>query len=245
MNWPSFDRPPKGFTFDLGGTLIEYVGLPLNWSDYYPSAFARVRSKLDLPLDDAAIASATATLTKYNARINPREVEYSSTHIFSEATATWDLNNHSADDVALCFYGFFQDKMEVYPDAQRILGKLTQQGVKIGVLTDLATGMPDEIAMQGVSALKCKIDHVLTSSAVGFRKPNLAGYVQLADKLGIKAPECVFVGDEEKDIMGANRAGMVSVLVDRQHSGLNYGQVFTVESLDEILARVWLGFQGA
>jgi len=99
--------------------------------------------------------------------------------------------------------------------------------------------------MQGVSALKCDIDHVLTSSAVGFRKPNVAGYLRLADKLGVKAPESVFVGDEEKDILGANRAGMVSVLVDRLHSGLDYGQAFTVGSLDEILVRVWPGFRGS
>jgi len=88
MDLPSFDRPPKGFAFDLGGTLVDYVGLTLNWAAYYPAAFDRVRSQLGLKIDDVAIAGATATLTKYNARINPREVEYTSTHIFSEATMT-------------------------------------------------------------------------------------------------------------------------------------------------------------
>jgi putative hydrolase of the HAD superfamily len=235
MNLSDFAIPPKAVAFDLGGTLVDYVGLPLNWSDYYPPAFDRVRSNLGLELDDAAMACATATLTKYNARINPREVEYTSRQIFSEATATWDLRSHSAQDVALCFYGFFQEKMGVFPDAQRILRRLAETGSKIGVLTDLATGMPDEIAMQCISALNCKIDCMLTSAAVGLRKPNTAGYVQLADKLGVKAADCVFFGNEEKDIVGANRAGMLSILLDRRHSGFDYGQAFTVSSLDEIL----------
>jgi putative hydrolase of the HAD superfamily len=240
MNLPSFATHQKAFLFDLGGTLVDYVGLTLNWASYYPAAFDRVSSRLGLRLDDAAIAHATATLTKYNARINPREVEYTSTHIFSEATATWNLGSHSADDVALCFYSFFQETMEVFPDAQRLLRILAEKEIKIGVLTDLATGMPDEIVLQGISAIDCKIDCMLTSSAVGLRKPNKAGYVQLADTLGVKTGDCVFVGDEEKDIVGANRAGMVSVLVNRQSLVLDYGQAFMVRSLDEILTKIWL-----
>jgi putative hydrolase of the HAD superfamily len=229
---------PNTFAFDLGGTLVDYVGFPLNWSSYYPMAFERVASDLGIRLDDAATARATATLTKYNARINPREVEYTSRQIFSEATATWNLGACSVDDVALSFDSFFQDKMEVFADAPRLLRRLAEKGAKIGILTDLATGMPDEIALQCVAALNCKIDCALTSAAVGFRKPNLTGYIQLSDKLGAKAANCVFIGDEEKDIVGANRAGMVSVLVDRLDSGLDCGQLVTVRSLDEILMKI-------
>lgn len=29
----------KIIVFDLGGTLMEYRGMPLNWSDYYEKGF--------------------------------------------------------------------------------------------------------------------------------------------------------------------------------------------------------------
>lgn len=210
MHIPNFNTYPKAFLFDLGGTLVNYVGLPLNWTNYYPAAFDRVSSKLGLRLNDTAIKDATLTLNKYNARINPREVEYSSTYIFSEATATWNLRSHSVDEVAMCFYSFFQENMQIFPDAKVILRIMGEKGIKTGILTDLATGMPDEIALEGISALNCKIDCVITSSDVGFRKPNKTGYIQLASRLGVQIEDCVFIGDEDKDIVGANHAGMVS-----------------------------------
>ena len=30
---------PKAIVFDLGGTLMEFAGMPLNWSDYYIGGF--------------------------------------------------------------------------------------------------------------------------------------------------------------------------------------------------------------
>ena len=225
----------RAFIFDLGGTLVDYVGFSLNWASYYTAAFERVKTQLELELDGAAITNAIAGLTKYNARIYPREIEYSSEHIFAEATSNWNLGRHTHTDVAMAFYGFFQEKMEVFPDAVRLLRKLEPTRLKIGVLTDLATGMPDEMAIRCVSALNSRIDSLLTSYGVGYRKPNPLGYRSLAAKLGVDAEDCVYIGDEDKDIAGANSAGMVSVLIDRKKSQSNYGQRYRVESLDEIV----------
>jgi phosphoglycolate phosphatase-like HAD superfamily hydrolase len=45
----------------------------------------------------------------------------------------------------------------------------------------------------------------------------------------------MYVGDSEDDIMGANRAGLVSVLVDRGDNRREYNQRYTVRSLQEVL----------
>lgn len=34
----------KAIVFDIGGTLMEYKGMPLSWLDYYKTAFEFVRS---------------------------------------------------------------------------------------------------------------------------------------------------------------------------------------------------------
>ena len=40
----------KAIVFDLGGTLMEYVGMPLNWSDYYICGFEKLNEIMKLNL---------------------------------------------------------------------------------------------------------------------------------------------------------------------------------------------------
>lgn len=129
----------KAVLFDLGGTLIDYQGLPLNWAAYYEEAFSQVSSLLSLDLDKDKIETAIEILKIYNPRIYPREIEYSSNHIFSEITKTWKLNNHSVNDIACCFYRYFQKQVNVFPDAQPVLASLRKRKTKMGILTDVPT----------------------------------------------------------------------------------------------------------
>ena len=45
---------------------------------------------------------------------------------------------------------------------------------------------------------------------------------------------CRIGKDSEEDILGANSAGLISVLIDRAGLGSRWGQSHTVKSLDEI-----------
>ena len=45
----------------------------------------------------------------------------------------------------------------------------------------------------------------------------------------------MFIGDESKDIIGANNTGMVSVLINRANEEVNYGQKNTIKTLAELL----------
>lgn len=42
----------KSIVFDLGGTLMEYEGMPLNWSDYYIHGFEKINEILRLNLSE-------------------------------------------------------------------------------------------------------------------------------------------------------------------------------------------------
>jgi putative hydrolase of the HAD superfamily len=225
----------KAVAFDLGGTLIDYQGLPPSWAGYYEEAFDQVRSKLSLDLDKFQIEAAITALRKYNTRINPREIEYSSDYIFSEVTQTWKLSNHSVNDIACCFYRFFQKRARVFQEAPTILASLHERKMKIGILTDSPPGIPDELVREAAAFPGCRIDCLLTSPAVGVRKPDVGGYLRLTEELGTNTSECIFVGDEEKDILGANKAGMISILIDRNQQNRDYGQAYTINSLREIL----------
>ena len=47
--------------------------------------------------------------------------------------------------------------------------------------------------------------------------------------------QMIYAGDEEKDVVGANNAGIDSVLINRSNEKKNRGQKYTIHSLSEIL----------
>ena len=58
------------------------------------------------------------------------------------------------------------------------------------------------------------VDSFVVSDAVGFRKPDIRIFRSALDSQDIRPSEAVYVGDSlSKDIAGANRTGMVSILI--------------------------------
>lgn len=73
--------------FDLGGTLMEYEGMPYSWISYYEECFNAVNIKCSLELTRDDIRRSVDILKEYNPRYKPREIEYSSEFLFSEASS--------------------------------------------------------------------------------------------------------------------------------------------------------------
>lgn len=56
----------------------------------------------------------------------------------------------------------------------------------------------------------------------------------IAQKLSVDVGQIMFVGDEEKDIICANNAGAISVLIDRDEKRPEFGQKYRVSNLTEL-----------
>lgn len=93
--------------------------------------------------------------------------------------------------------------------------KLKQRGIKTGILTDVAYGMDNAFSLENISVLSDFIHIAITSVNVGYRKPNPAGYLKLLDSLEVSPDNMIFVGDKEKNILGAKKLGIVSALINR------------------------------
>ncbi|HEY3914605.1 MAG TPA: HAD family hydrolase, partial [Verrucomicrobiae bacterium] len=109
------------------------------------------------------------------------------------------------------------------------------------ILTDVPYGMPRafvrrDLERPGISGL---FDTLLTSVEVAVRKPETAGFLALASRLGIAPHEMLYVGNEPKDVIGANRAGVIAAFLDRASSGSSHGQAFTIPTLSSIHDIVW------
>lgn len=124
--------------------------------------------------------------------------------------------------------------MKLYEDTHLVLKKLKEKGIKVGILTDVPYGMDKKLVLSDIEKFKEYVDITLTSVEVGYRKPNKHGFIMLARELVVNPCEMIFVGDEQKDITGANNVGMYSVLIDRKNSNINYGQAKTIIRLSDL-----------
>jgi putative hydrolase of the HAD superfamily len=178
-------------------------------------------------------------LRKYNTRINEREYEVTSDIIFVELFQAWGITGLSLLKPAKdAFYSFFIRKSGLYPETESVLTELKSKNIKLGVLSNTAYGADKEYLLAGTPGLMQYFDVVLTSTEVGFRKPHTKGFLQLIGELKVNAVDCLFVGDEPVDVIGANRVGMISVLINRSNEKRDYGQKYTVNSLTDILKLV-------
>lgn len=96
--------------------------------------------------------------------------------------------------------------------------------------------MDNLFALEDISVISDFIDIAVTSVDVGYRKPNSAGYLKLLDSLKIYPNDMIFIGDEEKDIIGAKKLGITSVLINRSTEIKEFGQDYTLKSLNGIFS---------
>jgi len=224
----------KAVIFDIGHTLVHYNS-PLNWQALYPAAIKNTMDVCNIPYTKEADKNAQIILTKYNTRVNYREHEVSSDTIFSEILDAWQVRAEYLQPAKQAFYGYFQQGVKCYEDTVFVLQQLKDKGIKIGILTDVAYGMDNSYVTGDLATIEKYIDIYLTSNDVGYRKPNATGYMMLQKAFDIPCSQIAFVGDEEKDIVGANNVGMVSVLVNRSDEAKDFSQNHTINSLTEIL----------
>ena len=106
----------KVIVFDLGGTLMEYKGMPLSWVNYYEAGFTSLSRKMKFPVSQNDINESVEILKAFNPRVNYREVEYKAEDIFSKVLSGWGISG----DISFCVDAFWSGlklKAEIYPDA--------------------------------------------------------------------------------------------------------------------------------
>ena len=79
------------------------------------------------------------------------------------------------------------------------------------------------------------VEYYENALTCGFRKPSKNGLIFIAEYFKVDVQNLVFVGDEEKDIKTAKNAGCISVLINRGNDKRNYGQNFSITSLNECI----------
>lgn len=228
-------RKIKGIGFDLGETLVQYKGVPLSWDVLFSEAIEEMLEQCGCSPTEETIRSAEAVLHKYNTRENPRTEEVEAKRIIVEILEVVGLESRDYLNQAKdAFFGFFQRRCEVFEDTYQILEIIKDKQIKVGILTDVAYGMDRKYILKDIEPFQEYIDYMVTSVEAGYRKPHAKGYEMLAESLGLDVEDMMYVGNEEKDIIGAKNIGMTSVLINRSAEDKAYGADFVVNSLVEI-----------
>ena len=234
-----------GVGFDLGETLVEYEGVPLDWQREYPRALAALASLWDGKLSRAQAEAGSAVLRRHNTRLAPRRHEVESATILGGLLDALDAPageaRPSLDAAADAFFDVFQRRARAYSDVAPALEALEAAGTAVGVLTDVPYGMPRRLVLRDLSAagLDRLAASLLTSSETGVRKPDPAGFEALARRLGCSPDGMLFVGNEQKDVLGAKAAGMTAALLWRGDSPVPpWGHDLTLASLAELVPLV-------
>ncbi len=225
--------------FDLGDTLVEYAGVPLNWERHYPEALAALAAQWGVRPTSSGIEAGTAVLRRHNTRLSPRVFEVSFDAICAELAEALGASGCGGGlESARAFFGVFRRRLSAFADAVPTLSQLRGRGCPIAVLTDVPYGMP-RILVEGdllETGLTGLVDRLLTSAEAGCRKPGPDGLLRLVTEAGVPPSHAMYVGNECKDIEAARAAGITSVLLDRGNRAPGWGEDVRIRTLTELLA---------
>lgn len=108
------------------------------------------------------------------------------------------------------FWDNFLNRISLFPEALKFIDDARALGIKIGICTDMTA----HIQFRKIDRLGLtdRLDAMITSEEAGVEKPNRRMFDMIAEKLGVKNEEVIYVGDSyKKDVTGAKNAGMTPV----------------------------------
>jgi putative hydrolase of the HAD superfamily len=229
----------KAVGFDLDETLIFYPGEGINWTQLCPEALKHATSACKLQATQEQIEIGRSILGQHTLFALTTAEEVDAGKIFGEIFKAWGVAPEEMKlQVAIdSYFSYFQRDTRAYPEVASVLRSLRNQGIKCGALIDIPYGMPRQYVAQDLerAGITQLMDNTVTSVEAGARKPHPSGFLALAKFLGVAPEQTVYVGSDRKNIEGANNAGMISVLVDRHQTNLDFGQQFTITKLDQLL----------
>lgn len=190
----------KAVLFDLDGTLVDSA------PDLVGSA-NRLRALQGLPLLPLAAlrpfcGSGARGMLEVGLNLRPQDPGYEAARL----AFLVDYAKHLLDGTHL------------FADVEELLSLLASRGQRWGIVTNKAEALARPLqqafsALQGAAVL-------VGGDTTAHRKPHPAPLLEAARRLGLAASDCIYVGDDERDIQAAHAAGMPGIAVRWGYLGL-------------------------
>ena len=205
--------------FDLGDTLIQYYrreAFPPLLKEGIRRAKEAIR-QAGWAVPSQAEMDRRVTLENHeakNGRVRPLENRLA--HIFGVKRRL--LSQEQWLDVCQPFLIPIFAISQIYADTLPALDSFREKGHRIGILSNSPWGSPSELWRRELSRYRLleRCDVSVFCTDVGWRKPAQPMFRRVLAHFSCQPEDCIFVGDNPRwDILGARRAGMTPVLIDR------------------------------
>ncbi len=107
----------------------------------------------------------------------------------------------------------------LFSGMENVLDELEQQAIHWGVVTNKPSYLT--MALLDKIGLLKRLCSVISGDTLATNKPSPEPLFAAASECGALASECIYVGDAQRDIEAANRAGMLSLLASYGYIGEN------------------------
>jgi putative hydrolase of the HAD superfamily len=212
--------------FDLGGTLISTVDIPIIYRRILKTygvkaslkAIIKAHSQCEKEFDAEEMAECKEDFwVKWNSKVL-RKISIN------------DNIEFLARKIDELWWNYAQ--IEVYDDVIETLCQLRSKGVKVGVVTNAFKKDYDQI-LQKLNWTDY-FDVVVGIDSCNKAKPDSMIFLYAVNKLDVRPEEAIFIGDSIKhDYEGAKKAGLKPILIDR--TAKSSTSVETIRSLNEVL----------
>jgi HAD superfamily hydrolase (TIGR01509 family) len=150
------------------------------------------------------------------------------------------LDDESYERLAEIYHSFEQKEWKPLPQTKETLEKLSKYEIRLAVLSNHPCNSMIENSLKEYE-LFAYFDVVVTSAKFGKRKPDPEIFYYTLEKMGLTVNnECLVCGDEYADVIGGDRAGMKTILCERQYKfpferELDVQDLIRIDDISEIL----------
>ncbi len=140
-----------------------------------------------------------------------------------------EIPDAEADALYEEYYGYYRGNWCLFPEAEACFESFPRRGI-------ISNGDPrsqrEKIETVGLTG---RFEPVLVSGDIGVHKPDARVFKEACRLARVAPGECVYVGDRlEADALGASRAGLVGVWLDRKGDGGAPEGVLEIRTLAEL-----------
>jgi len=126
----------------------------------------------------------------------------------------------------------------VFPEVAELLDALVAQGLPWGVVTNKSARFTEPLTRS--MPLFSTASAIISGDTTPYAKPHPQPLLEAAQRMGIAPERCVYVGDDERDIVAGLAAGMGTVAVTYGYLGKradshDWGAHATINSAGELL----------
>lgn len=234
----------KAVIFDLGHTLIDYYD---DWTGPEERVVNRIYdmvASISPSIDrEEFTAYLSNSLRQARDRKSTQMIEVPLVDLMGECLERYGaLDEYNLGQCLELFYNALQEDRKLVAGAVELLHGLKERGMSIGLISDVAWGLPSEYSMRDIQhfGLDQFFDDYVFSTDVGLRKPHPKVFKIALSNLGVTASEAMYIGNSlAHDIKGAKGVGMRAVLKRSKYCPPAEVEAdHVISSLDEVEALI-------